>query len=415
MTLTKSKTFCIFPFISMVTTNSGELCICCRSSGVGDVTKDSLLDTWNNDNMKRIRLELLRGEKPKECDGCWRHENIGIHSKRTRNLDLEKTETAYYKFKGAEEKMLPDGTMPINPQIIEIRVNNLCNLKCRMCNPLDSSSWNDWTDVKEIVRKHTPQTVELVEKFNLEKRPLLDTLNENFYQDLAKIIPSLKIVEFSGGEPLTNPAHYRILQMFMPYAKNIELKYDTNFLNLSYKQTNLTDIWNNFKGIKLNVSVDGIGEVYNYVRSNGDFSILKKNLDYIYSYKNLRRLVLASATSIYNVHDMVNVTRLAASYNAAHHMCKVSFPVFLSCQVLPTSEKNKIAKDLENFITEIPKLYENTEIKDYMIAQYWDLIKFMQVSADPNLLNDFIEYDTRLNKSRNYNDSFIKWLHSSNK
>ena len=396
-----SITFCIFPFISMVTRNSGELGICCRSTAVGHITQNTLTETWNNDTMKRVRLELLDGKKPIECAGCWRHEDIGIESKRTRNLDLSKPESMYSKFNGVEKSMLSDGTMPTYPQILEIRVNNLCNLKCRMCSPLDSSSWNDWHIVKDIVNKTTPKTVQLIDKLKLEERPLLDRYGESFYIDLLKIIPNLKQVDFSGGEPLTNPAHYRIVDMLMPYAKNIILKYDTNLLNLTFKKVDLFKVWDNFKGINLNVSVDGIDKIYDHIRTNGNFCDIKSNLDKVSSYHKLNRLVIASAISIYNIHDITNITRLAASYNAIHHMCKVSFPEFLSCQILPADEKKKIISTLTAFLHEIPNLYCNEVAKNYITTQYKDLMVFLQIEKNESLMDNFVNYETKLNTSRN--------------
>lgn len=384
----------------MVTLSNGDFGICCRSKAIGNVSSSTLSDSWNNNNMKRIRLALLNGSRPDECDGCWRHEDIGIDSKRTRNIDPKKSKNIYASFVGIEDKMLPDGTMPELPKVVEFRVNNLCNLKCRMCNPLDSSSWNDWDSVKEIVRTDSPKTVELIEELGLERKPLLDKYNEQFYQDLDTIIPTLSQVEFSGGEPLINPAHYKILNKLLPYAKKIELKYDTNFLDLSFKKVDILSIWRNFKQIKLNISVDGIGEVYDYVRSNGSFTVLANNIEQIKSFSNLSVLVFASAVSIYNIHDVINITKFASTHGAIHHMCKVSFPNFLSCQILPEIERKALIASFEEFLSDIPKLFNNDEHVRYIISQYADLITFLKISQDPKLLHAFYEYDSGLNRTR---------------
>ena len=400
----KSKTFCIYPFVSIVTEPNGDLGICCRSRKVDNVTNSSLLDAWNNDIMKHLRLDLLAGEKPSICNGCWRDEDIGIGSKRTRNNNMQNPNSENANFFGQEELMLSDGTMPIPPQHIEFRVNNLCNLKCRMCNPLDSTSWDDWDSVKEMVKKYNPEVSNRIEILNLENKPLLDQYNDSFYNDIQTAVPFLKKVDFSGGEPLTNPKHYQIIDMLMSRASEIELKYDTNFLNLYFKKTSVFDTWKHFKSVQLNVSTDGIGDVYDYVRSNGSYTTLKENLDLIVGQSNVTQLVLSSATSIYNVHDMPNVTRLAASYGAPHHMCKVSYPNFLSCQILPDSEKKPLTDNLTEFINEIPSIYQDQELAQYVISQYYDLITFLNVPLyTGEIIKDFIKYDTALNESRKTN------------
>ena len=162
-----SKYFCIYPFVSLETRNSGSVGLCCRSEPIGDIKTEGLLDMWNNDTIKQLRLDLLNGEKPEICQGCWQHEDIGIESKRTRNMNLDNPAGEYARFKDAERQMLPDGTMPIPPQHVEFRLNNLCNLKCRMCNPLDSSSWDDWHLVKDIVASVNDRLTNKIESMGL--------------------------------------------------------------------------------------------------------------------------------------------------------------------------------------------------------------------------------------------------------
>lgn len=396
----KSKTFCIYPFVSVETRNNGDIGVCCRSQAIGNITDKSLLEIWNDKPIKDLRLALLNNETPSICDGCWRHENLGIDSKRTRNHDDNNPESENLKFKNNELIVNPDGSMPIPPQDIEFRVNNLCNLKCRMCNPIDSSSWNDWHLVKDILHDVTPKMVEDIDRLGLEKKPLLDVYTEDFYKEITQILPYIKKANFSGGEPLTNPAHYRILDILLPRSDEIDLKYDTNFLKLNFKNRDLLKIWSNFKSLILNVSVDGIDDVYNYIRTNGEFNDVKRNLDIIKDFRKLKYLVIASATSIYNVHDMPNVTRLAASYNAVHHMCKVSYPSILSCQILSDQEKNIISTTLQNFILELSELYTNKLIYNYVKKQYIDLISFLNTPSDSSLVEKFKNYERLLNSTR---------------
>ena len=75
-----------------------------------------------------------------------------------------------------------------------------------------------------------------------------------------------------------DPQHYRILDMLKPYGKNIEIKYATNGTTLGISQgRTIHDYWPHFRSVAVNVSLDGIHDVYNYIRGNGDFNVVEEN------------------------------------------------------------------------------------------------------------------------------------------
>jgi hypothetical protein len=60
------------------------------------------------------------------------------------------SETEQEKLAPELDKLNADYTMPFEIPTMELKLNNLCNLKCRMCHPMDSTSWNDWKEVEEF-------------------------------------------------------------------------------------------------------------------------------------------------------------------------------------------------------------------------------------------------------------------------
>jgi molybdenum cofactor biosynthesis enzyme MoaA len=59
--------------------------------------------------------------------------------------------------------------MPFELPTMEIKINNLCNLKCRMCNPLDSTQWKDWGSIVSHYEKEGNYLVDAVKKFRIRK------------------------------------------------------------------------------------------------------------------------------------------------------------------------------------------------------------------------------------------------------
>ena len=142
-----SSSFCLLPFIHMATKTDGDIKLCCRSSPIGNINTTSLEQIWNSDVYKEVRQKMLNGERPKQCNACWRHEDIGVRSMRQR---YNKTRTN--KYLPQVLKLNEDYTMPFEIPILESKMSNFCNLKCRMCHPLDSTSWSkDWNSIEHLM------------------------------------------------------------------------------------------------------------------------------------------------------------------------------------------------------------------------------------------------------------------------
>ena len=80
--LKDSKVFCMLPWIHIHTSPTGRAMPCCISkmfvSGVGDTTKDSLIEIVNSPTMNQIRLDMLSDKPVKSCTQCYDHEDQNI-------------------------------------------------------------------------------------------------------------------------------------------------------------------------------------------------------------------------------------------------------------------------------------------------------------------------------------------------
>jgi MoaA/NifB/PqqE/SkfB family radical SAM enzyme len=288
------------PFTGLATREDGAVKACCRSHPVGYIQDQTLEQIWNNDTMQRIRRQVLNGERPAECAPCFSLEDQGVESLRQRHINgiIPEARINLYPNTPLQE------IMPFEFPTMEIKLNNLCNLKCRMCNPMDSTSWNDWEEVEEFYKKEDNYLVEKVITLNLKKKPFLDSFvdTDNWWKSFEKLLPYFRRVEFAGGEPLMDPTHYKILDMLAPYGDNIEIKYATNATTLGInKGRTIHEYWPHFRSIAVNVSIDGIYDVYDYIRGNGDFSIVEENIKDIQNIPNVSRIVGAVAVQVSNV------------------------------------------------------------------------------------------------------------------
>jgi molybdenum cofactor biosynthesis enzyme MoaA len=403
-----SKTFCMHPFTGLATREDGAVKICCRSQPVGWIQNESLEEIWNNKEMKEIRRQVLNNERPDVCVPCFNLEDQNVESLRQRHIKNSFPDSRINLYPNALDSLRDDYSMPFEFPTIEIKINNLCNLKCRMCNPLDSTQWKDWESVVEFYEEENNYLVDTVKKLGLHKKPHIDLFveREEFWSNLEKLLPYFRRVEFAGGEPLMDPSHYRILDMLAPYGENIELKYATNGTVLGIKGgRTIHDYWPKFKSIKVNVSIDGIHEVYNYIRSNGNFREVEENVKIIKSMPNVPYVVGAFTVQAGNIAQIDQVIPYFLNeMGIMFYSHRVNYPNVLSAQCVPTEVKNTVVEKLEKLKTKIsayPVMSRHPQLLPFTTQQIDDNINFLKATNLSHLWPKTVEFNRRLDLTRN--------------
>ena len=201
------------PFTGLATREDGAIKICCRSLPIGWIQNESLESVWNNDTMQLVRNQILNNERPDVCKPCFELEDQGVESLRQRHINGVIPEARINLYPDHLNKLREDMTMPFEIPTMELKLNNLCNLKCRMCHPMDSTSWNDWSEIKDFYKKENNIMYAIVEDHNLERKPFLDKFQDNpkWWASLEKLLPHFRRVEFAVGElpAIHCPVHSR--------------------------------------------------------------------------------------------------------------------------------------------------------------------------------------------------------------
>jgi sulfatase maturation enzyme AslB (radical SAM superfamily) len=161
------------------------------------------------------------------------------------------------------------------PAYLDLRLGNLCNLKCRMCNPYNSVQIEkEWAKIDQKTQNNYSK---FWNKYGLEFggcTPWYES--ENFWKGVEENIPYLKKVYMTGGEPTLIEGNYRFLDRCREtgYAKKIELFFNINFTNLKDR---FIEQLNDFHWASVNASLDGYGIVNEYIRAPSRWSVIDKN------------------------------------------------------------------------------------------------------------------------------------------
>ena len=395
------------PFTGLATREDGAIKICCRSQPIGWIQEESLEQAWNNDKMREVRRQILCGERPEVCRPCFDLEDQGVESLRQRHINGVIPEARINLYPNALDNLQEDYTMPFEFPTMEIKLNNLCNLKCRMCNPLDSTSWKDWDQIKSFYEKENnylvPTVAKLVRVPGQYIGPFDDT--DHWWASFEKLLPHFRRVEFAGGEPLMDPQHYKILDMLKPYAKDIEIKYATNGTTLGIsKNRTIHDYWPYFRSVAVNVSIDGIHDVYDYIRSNSKFSEIEQNIKEIKSFSNVSRVVGAFTAQAGNILQAAEcIDYFLNEMGIVFYSHRVSYPNCLSAQVLPRPLKDLAIQRLESVeqrLVTFSVIEKNSLLEKVTRQQIKDNINYLQAKDQSHLWKDFLEFNKKLDNSR---------------
>ena len=403
-----SKTFCMHPFTGLATREDGAIKVCCRSQPIGFIQNETLESAWNNARMKRIRQQVLSNEIPAECVPCFDLEAQGVESLRQRHIRDSFPDARINLYPNALDSLQDDYSMPFEFPTIEIKINNLCNLKCRMCNPLDSTQWKDWEAVESFYKEENNYLVDAVRGLGLTKAPFVGMFEDkdSFWSNLEKLLPYFKRVEFAGGEPLMDPTHYKILDMLAPYGENIELKYATNGTVTGIKGgRTIHDYWPKFKNVVVNVSIDGLHDVYEYIRGNGKFEEVEENIKVFKSFSNVKYVVGACTVQAGNVMQLPEIIDyFLNTMGIVFYSHRVNYPNVLSAQCLPLEYKeiviDKLTK-MKDTVVNYPIMKVDKRLLPITLQQIQDNINFLQARDLSDKWVDTLAFNHKLDSSRN--------------
>jgi hypothetical protein len=264
--LSESKNFCIYPWIHMHAWPTGEAYPCCHATHspvYGNTRKETLLDVWNGTRMRQLRQDMLNNTANETCRKCHEQEDSGFFSGR------QSANKHHGHHIDRVHRTQPNGTFDeFEMTYWDIRFSNLCNLSCRSCGHIFSSSW--YQDQAKLAGGDWKQ-----------KNPVLNYAGRTETDMWEQLIPHLDYVEqiyFAGGEPLLMEEHYRILDELVKRKRfDVRLIYNTNFTHTDLKGNSVFEYWKQFDSVAVGASLDASGARGEYIRKGTDWAVVEQN------------------------------------------------------------------------------------------------------------------------------------------
>lgn len=252
-----NNTWCVLPWTHLCVRTDSTLKPCCRflSNNPSNEFKTTLndvnaqgADALNDTLLTEIRRKMLAGETVPGCQKCYSQES----NKKSKNLSLRQ----YFN------KELPIDISNISDKFeklryIEMSIDNICNLQCKMCDSKFSSK--------------------LQNRDKLLGNTVYKKLEPNFDKLSGIDLSNLSRVKILGGEPFITPNFEKFLDFLINKSdpKNIILDIATN--GTKFPSQRVIKKLNMFKSVFINVSLDAYDKSNDYQRVGSSFEVVSEN------------------------------------------------------------------------------------------------------------------------------------------
>lgn len=356
------ETICAIPWSNLEIAQNGDITPCCMSSmTLGNIKDVTLEEAFRSDKMQKLRSELLEGARPKECNNCWKVEDKNLTSIRKHNIKRLKRNFLV--------KHLDQPTV----STLDIKFNNTCNFKCRLCSSTSSSLF--------ALEQH---------KFLGTPLEVQDNWGEsdNFLNQISQHLPNIYNIDMFGGEPFLIKKFAQVLKLAVDqdYAKNIRLHYNSNG---SIWPEQFITYWKHFKIVDIHFSIDAIGNQFELQRG-GKWQDVEENILKIKNY-GLDNLSISIMPTI----SIMNVYYIDQVYDWA---TKHGFPIFVSHARGIGLELKYLTRDAKNLIIE--------KFKDHPWEELQKIVNIIQnlPDSDGHEFQNKIKWFDQVRKE-NFSDS----------
>ena len=298
------ENFCVLPWISLEASPIGTVRPCCLARDeIKDHTGEkvrlgsrSLDKIRRSPDMQTLRDQFLAGQRPSTCDRCWQEEDSGRTSKRMHSLQRL-------------QPVIKDQHWDPEPKelmFLDLKLGNICNLKCRICGSWSSSSYA----TEEIQFLPPGSDRKSSYHYQMLRQGAWPRNEPAFWQDIERYLDHIRYIEFTGGEPFMITEHFDLLRTFVDrgIANQVEIHYNTNGTHWPAHAENL---WREFRHVEIAFSIDDVGTRFEYQRHGARWDQVQQNLQRAQKFRDRSNNVTLQVCCTINILNVLYLGEVA--------------------------------------------------------------------------------------------------------
>lgn len=369
----------------------------------------------NTKHKKLMRQMMLNGERPRECEYCWKIEDISKDQVSDRVF-----KTIIYSDEAIKATAEKPWDHDSELKTFEISFDRVCNLACSYCNASFSTSWE--RDIKKNgpYQNMVSDGAGAFQQDGSWSQPFKDDSENPYIEAFWKwwdsgLADSLEEIRITGGEPLMSSNTWKLIDWFSEQDTKMRFAVNSNLIAKDEIIDKLIAKSQNIDSFHLYTSCEAIGSQAEYIRDGLDYQVWKKNLKRMITEGNLKGLnimMTINSLSLFSITEFLDeMYELKESTNSKHPTVSVNllrFPSFQSPLALPDHIKVYCRDKLEAWYTlskDKPLWHEFEKASIERLIDYLSIVDapHRRTSNKMTLWRDFktfyTEYDKRRSKS----------------
>ena len=383
----------------------------------------------NSKFKKEQRAMMLKGERPSECDYCWKIED----------LDKDYFSDRHYKtadnwaWDRFEDIAKSDPQDNVYPSYLEVSFSNACNFACAYCSPEISSKWME--DIKQNGEypdgAHNLEYLKQAGKFpyaNNEDNPYVTA----FWKWFPDALPHLKVLRITGGEPTMSKDTWKLLEYInnnpqpqLEIAVNTNLNVPAKLIDKLIYYCNELTLGNKLKKLDIYTSAEAVGDQNDYVRDGMNYTVWLRNVHRML-YETNSTVAMMTTVNILSLPSfskfIQDIMELRKDYNLnfEHNRIPLSinylrWPRHLQTTLLDIKHRTTYANEIESTCESWLKYYSKEKYARIYLEEF-DQIKrlchYLRVTEPAiqyrgSFCRYIIEYDKR--RGKNFKNTFPEY------
>jgi organic radical activating enzyme len=325
----------------------------------------------NSQYKKEQRKLMLNGERPSECDYCWKVEDQGDNLSDRIYKSTEQWARPYID--DIVSKPWDDN---VDPSYVEVSFGNVCNFKCSYCAPHISSQWME--EIEKYGAYPTTDKFNNLEWIKSQKMMPIPNKDDNQYVEAfwkwwPTMYKNLKHFRITGGEPLLNKNTFKVLDYIIENPNpDLEVSINTNLnppvevFDKFLEKVKIIIDEKKVKNFKLFTSAEAYGKQAEYIRYGMNYDEWLSNI-----HKAFRVIpkIQFTVMSTYNILSLPSYTRFLNDVIEVKNMYgrydNLRTPMLLDIPYLRFPDHQAIfiiKKDMLNMIyDQVTHMYKNLE------------------------------------------------------
>jgi hypothetical protein len=321
----------------------------------------------NTKHKKLMRKLMQEGQRPQECEYCWKIEDLGRNSISDRvyktavfdEADIQHTATADWQ----ENTML---------KTLEISFDRTCNFACSYCNPNFSTTWvkdihkfGPYRNIDGDSRSHFVNAADHAKPIPNDINPYSQAFWRWWDEGLADNLEEIRI---TGGEPLMAPGVWKLFEWFKNNQERVKNRADGKVMRYAINSNlvpkddimdKLIELSQYVPHLEIYTSAESLGPHSEYIRDGFIWEKWLHNLTRLHTEGNIKKthimmtinsLCLASITEFMD--EILKFKRTHDSMHPTMSLNILRFPSFQSCSLLPMSIRQQYSEKLQQWLNE---------------------------------------------------------------